>query len=182
MNVAGELVVLDHLEIMAANGFDFDVDHSAPAGRRLRLKTVPMSKSVTFGADDVYELISLLTTRPGVMCRPSRLRAMFASRACRKAVMIGTALDKTQMHQLVKQMSGLDQPCAHLVFSAACNRQQILTARCPKQGTARTGDPRCGTCAPSRRRANTEMIHQRTNTIHERGHSRHEQEPSPGSC
>jgi hypothetical protein len=107
VNVAGELVVLDHLEIMAANGFDFDVDETAPAGalsaggsepgvlggdhslancvtssprvcarggcdqtagRRLRLKTVPMSKSVTFGADDVYELISLLTARPGVMC------------------------------------------------------------------------------------------------------------------
>ena len=32
VNVAGELVVLDHLEIMAANGFDFDVDETAPAG------------------------------------------------------------------------------------------------------------------------------------------------------
>jgi hypothetical protein len=30
--VAGELIVLDHLEIMAANGFEFDVDDSAPAG------------------------------------------------------------------------------------------------------------------------------------------------------
>ena len=30
--MAGELVVLDHLEIMAANGFDFDVDDTAPAG------------------------------------------------------------------------------------------------------------------------------------------------------
>jgi hypothetical protein len=32
VNVAGELVVLDHLSIMAANGFEFDVDQSAPAG------------------------------------------------------------------------------------------------------------------------------------------------------
>jgi|EP01047_Picozoa_sp_COSAG01_P022538 DNA mismatch repair protein PMS2 len=69
---------------MAANGFEFKVDESAPAGRRLRLQTVPMSKNVTFGTEDVYELISLLTARPGVMCRPSRLRSVLASRACRK--------------------------------------------------------------------------------------------------
>lgn len=31
--MAGELVVMDHLEIMAANGFEFDVDDTAPAGR-----------------------------------------------------------------------------------------------------------------------------------------------------
>ena len=30
-------------------------------------------------------------------CRPSRVRAMFASRACRKAVMIGTALSRKEM-------------------------------------------------------------------------------------
>jgi hypothetical protein len=49
------------------------------------------------------------------MCRPSRLRSMVASRACRKAVMIGTALDHARMKQLVSQMGGLEQPwnCPH---------------------------------------------------------------------
>jgi len=122
VNVAGELVVLDNLEIMAANGFEIEVDESAPAGRRLRLKTVPLSKSLTFGPEDVYELIALLTSRPGAMVRPTRLRGMFASRACRKAVMIGTALDKPQMRQLLKNMGGLEQPwncksCVGLLFS-----------------------------------------------------------------
>lgn len=46
-------------------------------GRRLRLKTVPISKSVAFGAEDVYELISLLTARPGIMCV---ILCMYASR------------------------------------------------------------------------------------------------------
>ena len=110
VNVAGELVVLDNLEIMAANGFEIEVDESAPAGRRLRLKTVPLSKSLTFGPEDVYELIALLTSRPGAMVRPTRLRGMFASRACRKAVMIGTALDKPQMRRLVTNMGLLEQP------------------------------------------------------------------------
>ena len=49
------------------------------------------------------------------MVRPTRLRGMFASRACRKAVMIGTALDKPQMRRLVTNMGLLEQPwnCPH---------------------------------------------------------------------
>jgi len=55
---------------------------------------------------------------------------MFASRACRKAVMIGTALDKAQMQQLLKQMSKLEQPwnCAPTVFSAS--RQLPASSAC----------------------------------------------------
>eukprot|EP01052_Picozoa_sp_SAG31_P018408 SAG31_NODE_1302_length_8900_cov_4.460857_6_plen_544_part_00 len=97
INVAGELVVLENLEILAANGFEFDVDKDASAGKRLRLKTIPFSKSTTFGEEDVYEMISMLTDRPGEMCRPSRVRSMLASRACRRAIMVGTALDRKQM-------------------------------------------------------------------------------------
>lgn len=44
------------------------------------------------------------------MCRPSRVRAMFASRACRKSVMIGTALSKSTMRQLVDHMGEIEQP------------------------------------------------------------------------
>lgn len=34
------------------------------------------------------------------MCRPSRIRQMLASRACRKSVMIGTALNKREMKKV----------------------------------------------------------------------------------
>lgn len=34
------------------------------------------------------------------MCRPTRVRAMFASRACRSSVMIGTALNKAEMKRV----------------------------------------------------------------------------------
>src|SRR6218665_3626932 len=34
------------------------------------------------------------------MCRPSRIRQMLASRACRSSVMIGTALTKTDMKKV----------------------------------------------------------------------------------
>ena len=42
--------------------------------------------------------------------RPSRVRAMFASRACRKAIMVGTALTGQQMRRLVAQLGHLQQP------------------------------------------------------------------------
>ena len=50
---------------------------------------VPMSKNWDFGSRDVDEMIFMLSDAPHVMCRPSRIRQMFASRACRKSVMIG---------------------------------------------------------------------------------------------
>lgn len=43
-------------------------------------------------------------------CRPSRIRAMFASRACRKSVMIGSALNLSKMRTLVNQMGEIEQP------------------------------------------------------------------------
>lgn len=53
---------------------------------RVKLISVPTSKNWTFGPGDIEELIFMLSDSPGVMCRPSRVRQMFASRACRKSV------------------------------------------------------------------------------------------------
>lgn len=57
---------------------------------RVKLISVPTSKNWTFGPGDIEELIFMLSDSPGVMCRPSRVRQMFASRACRKSVRIAT--------------------------------------------------------------------------------------------
>jgi len=47
---------------------------------------------------DLEEVIHLLRDRPGTeMVRCSKARAMFASRACRKSVMIGMPLNTHQM-------------------------------------------------------------------------------------
>lgn len=53
---------------------------------RVKLMSLPTSKNWTFGPTDIEELIFMLSDSPGVMCRPSRVRQMFASRACRKSV------------------------------------------------------------------------------------------------
>ena len=47
--------------------------------------------------------------------RPSRVRAMYASRACRTSVMVGTALSADKMRKMLEHMSAIDQPwnCPH---------------------------------------------------------------------
>jgi DNA mismatch repair protein PMS2 len=112
------------------------VDESAPPGRRIQLTAVPFSKHVQFGAQgvprsslavsravsartEVHELASLLSEdlAPGAkdtLVLP-KLASVYASRACRGAVMIGTPLSITQMQRIVKQMGGMEQPwnCPH---------------------------------------------------------------------
>jgi DNA mismatch repair protein PMS2 len=47
--------------------------------------------------------------------RLPRLNAVFASRACRQAIMIGTALERQTMRRVVAQLAQLDAPwsCPH---------------------------------------------------------------------
>ncbi|KAH7030948.1 uncharacterized protein B0I36DRAFT_383852 [Microdochium trichocladiopsis] len=52
---------------------------------------------------------------PTTIPRPSKVRKMFAMRACRSSVMIGKALTTKQMEKLVRHMGELDKPwnCPH---------------------------------------------------------------------
>ena len=60
-------------------------------------------------------IVALLAEAPHASVRLPKLRAMFASRACRSAVMIGTALEPSKMAGLVRQLASLEQPwnCPH---------------------------------------------------------------------
>ena len=46
LSASDEPVVIDHLNACRANGFEVDVDESAPPTRRLKLRTLPFSKKV----------------------------------------------------------------------------------------------------------------------------------------
>eukprot|EP00644_Phytophthora_capsici_P014773 jgi/Phyca11/573426/estExt2_Genewise1.C_PHYCAscaffold_530200 len=112
-----EMVILDHLDVFAKNGFTFLVDKDAPATKKLKLLSLPFTKHTQFGTEDIRELASLLMDAP---LNPSTIRlpkvmTMFASRACRSSIMIGTALHKEEMQKIVRNLSGLDQPwnCPH---------------------------------------------------------------------
>jgi len=52
----------------------------------------------------------MLGDNEGHMVRPSRVRSMFASRACRKSIMIGDELNMSQMQTVVTHMGEIDQP------------------------------------------------------------------------
>ena len=47
--------------------------------------------------------------------RPTKVRAMFASRACRSSIMIGQTLDKRSMYKILDNLVTLEAPwnCPH---------------------------------------------------------------------
>ncbi|XP_048223414.1 mismatch repair endonuclease PMS2 isoform X2 [Perognathus longimembris pacificus] len=115
LTAVNEAVLIENLEIFRKNGFDFVINEDAPVTERAKLISLPTSKNWTFGPQDIDELIFMLSESPGVMCRPSRVRQMFASRACRKSVMIGTALNTSEMKKVIAHMGEMDHPwnCPH---------------------------------------------------------------------
>ncbi|XP_034477977.1 mismatch repair endonuclease PMS2 [Drosophila innubila] len=117
LTAVNEMILLDHLPVFEKNGFKFEINEQAPATKKVRLLGKPFSKNWEFGKEDIDELIFMLQDAPeGTICRPSRIRSMFASRACRKSVMIGRALNRgTTMRRLITQMGEIEQPwnCPH---------------------------------------------------------------------
>ncbi|KAG2312078.1 hypothetical protein Bca52824_023635 [Brassica carinata] len=123
-----EVTILTHMDVIRENGFLLDENPSAPPGRHFRLRAVPYSKKITFGVEDLKDLISTLgdnhgecsvissykTSKTDSVC-PSRVRAMLASRACRSSVMIGDPLRKNEMQKIVEHLADLDSPwnCPH---------------------------------------------------------------------
>jgi DNA mismatch repair protein PMS2 len=140
-----EEVVMVNRQALEANGFQVETDTSGdePVGSRCRLLSLPLSRETTFSLADLEELISLLGDSPTTTSsplpardsdgevdadqqvsvtamrryipRPSKVRKMFAMRACRSSVMIGKALSHRQMEKVVRHMGGMEKPwnCPH---------------------------------------------------------------------
>jgi DNA mismatch repair protein PMS2 len=117
-----EEIVLDNVIALEKNGFLVHVDTSGdtPVGRRVTLLTLPLSKELVFDTRDLDELIALLSETPmltpdSAPPRPSRVRKMFAMRACRSSIMIGKTLSKRQMKKVVENMGSMEKPwnCPH---------------------------------------------------------------------
>ncbi|CAM9199995.1 unnamed protein product, partial [Ectocarpus fasciculatus] len=120
LTCAEEIVVMENMNIFAANGFKIAVDASLPSGQRVKLLAVPFSKGVQFGVEDVRELASMLMddfdgSGDKNTVRLPKLLTMYASRACRQSVMIGTALSEREMVGIIRQLVGIEQPwnCPH---------------------------------------------------------------------
>ncbi|KAL5513934.1 hypothetical protein ACEPAG_2695 [Sanghuangporus baumii] len=119
LTAADELLALENIDVLKSNGFEITVDETAePSQGRIRLVAQPVSGSTNFDIKDFEELLHLMQDRSSgqnKMVRCSKARAMFAMRACRKSVMIGMALNKSQMTTIVRHMGTMDQPwnCPH---------------------------------------------------------------------
>lgn len=111
LSATNEIILIDNLPIFHKNGFKFKINNDKPTTKRVSLIAKPFSKNWNFGKEDIEEMLHMLYEAPNsTEIRPSRVRTMFASRACRKSVMIGDALTQGQMKRIVGQMSALDQP------------------------------------------------------------------------
>ncbi|RAL64306.1 hypothetical protein DID88_002198 [Monilinia fructigena] len=113
-----EEIVAENLDILEQNGFILTIDPSSrDVGRRCQLVSLPVSRETTFSLNDLEELIALLAESGGRggMVRPSKVRKMFAMRACRSSIMIGKTLTRTQMERVVRHMGEIEQPwnCPH---------------------------------------------------------------------
>ncbi|KUI68683.1 Mismatch repair endonuclease PMS2 [Cytospora mali] len=131
-----EEIVIENRDALEANGFLVEVDESGdePVGSRCQLLSLPLSRETTFSLADLEELISLLGDNPTTsspscgadggggattarknMPRPSKVRKMFAMRACRSSIMIGKALSHRQMEKVVRHMGDMEKPwnCPH---------------------------------------------------------------------
>lgn len=119
LGIAEELAFVEMHGVFKKNGFAFVIDKSARVGTRVKILGVPSAKGVTFGITDAHELVSILagseSTCIASTVKLPGLHALFASKACRSAIMIGTALKMSEMSRLLVQLAILDQPwnCPH---------------------------------------------------------------------
>jgi len=116
-------IVRDNLDIFEFNGFSLEVDE---ASNQVHLTGIPHTSKAQFGAEDMRELASLLRESPpppkGLRDQLKyvppvlpRTRTIFASRACRSAIMIGKNLNFRKMYSVLENMTDLKQPwnCPH---------------------------------------------------------------------
>lgn len=117
-----EEIVLENNETLLKNGFQVEINTSGDeeVGHRCKLISLPMSRETTFDITDLEELIALLAENSSSFSsenvpRPTKVRRMFAMRACRSSVMIGKTLTLKQMSALVRKMGKIDKPwnCPH---------------------------------------------------------------------
>ena len=117
-----EEIILENQPALEANGFQISIDMSSDlVGKRCKLISLPMSQKITFTLYDLEELMALLAEETSSRSpessipRPTKIRKIFASRACRSSVMIGKPLTKSQMRGLVGRMGGIEKPwnCPH---------------------------------------------------------------------
>lgn len=118
LNVIDEMLVIENAALFEKNGFKLSIDENEAHGSRVQLYSLPVSKRTLFDVNDFHELLCLIKENGGMnleSLRPSKIRSMFAMRACRSSIMIGKPLAKKTMQKVVRNLSELEKPwnCPH---------------------------------------------------------------------
>ncbi|KAL6948662.1 hypothetical protein ACO0QE_001135 [Hanseniaspora vineae] len=125
LSVIDELIVMDNLKTFELNGFRLKtqdsevlIQDSGENNGKIAIVSLPFSKKTQFSFEDFYELVHLVKNSPNhsnETIRCSKIRAMFAMRACRMSIMVGKPLTMKTMDKVVKNLSLLDKPwnCPH---------------------------------------------------------------------
>ena len=118
-----EMLMESYLEAFSLNGFCFKFSPENPAGMKYYISSFPLSKLTVFNENDFFEMLENLKNVGCVndifevskLIRPKKYKDMFASRACRKAVMIGTKIDNKKMSDILNNLSKIEHPwnCPH---------------------------------------------------------------------
>lgn len=132
LTASAEAVLLDNIGLVEKAGFEVQVCSNRKVGNRIMVTCVPISNKSNklFNTRDIDELVFILSENElnagsisSSSCeqdhltniRPSSLRALYASKACRKSVMIGDSLNQKEMRRIVTHLSEIDKPwnCPH---------------------------------------------------------------------
>lgn len=106
--------------------FDIEInENESKIDRRCRVLSYPTvsgAHSCVFGIEEIDEILSHLTdtsqqARQEEHYESARLRKVFASKACRMSIMIGTDLTKKQMTNVVRHLAQLAKPWVNSIQS-----------------------------------------------------------------
>ena len=127
---SAEHILIENMHLLEKSGYEMQVCSNRKIGNRIQLTCVPMSaySNKLLNLKDIDELIFILTESDQgsismssseqtnvTELKSSSLRAFYASKACRKSVMIGTALNHAEMKRVVNHLSEIEKPynCPH---------------------------------------------------------------------
>lgn len=123
LNAEDESLISQYAEAFNLNGFMLKYEPENPPGSRYYIHSFPVSKNTVFEVSDFMEMVENLKNVSIIhdiyevarLTMPRKYRNMFASRACRQAVMIGTSLETRKMNEILANLATLNHPwnCPH---------------------------------------------------------------------
>jgi DNA mismatch repair protein PMS2 len=116
-SASDELILWEHRAQLAALGFELEFRWHEQPTQRVWMHSVPAVYRSLLSTTDLLEIAhrAPFTGRNNELLQASQIKLLLASRACRRAVMIGMPLDQQHMKSIVTHLADLEQPwnCPH---------------------------------------------------------------------